>query len=96
MAWRRLYACVVYGAMVVDHENVVTSRLTRDIRLHLDLGTVRFTVSEGQIDAPQGSMMVVPPRAAHSFSNPSKTEEAEVYMTATPGMYNPISITSRR
>lgn len=30
-------------------------------------------------------MMVVPPRATHSFANTSETEEAEVYMTATPG-----------
>lgn len=29
--------------------------------------------------------MVVPPRATHSFANASETEEAEVYMTATPG-----------
>lgn len=50
-------------------------------------GTVRFTVLEGQIDAPQGSMMVAPPRAAQSFENASQTEEAEIYMTATPGMF---------
>lgn len=49
------------------------------------LGTVRFTVADGTLDAPQGSMMVVPPRAAHMFSNPSETEEAELYMTANPG-----------
>lgn len=30
-------------------------------------------------------MMVVPPRATHSFANTSETEEAEIYMTATPG-----------
>lgn len=29
--------------------------------------------------------MVAPPRATHSFENPSETEEAEIYMTATPG-----------
>lgn len=29
--------------------------------------------------------MVAPPRASHSFENASASEEAEVYMTATPG-----------
>lgn len=53
--------------------------------LMVRVGTLRFTTLDGQIDAPQGSMMVVPPRATHSFSNPSETEMAEVYMTATPG-----------
>ncbi|PSS03435.1 RmlC-like cupin domain-containing protein [Coniella lustricola] len=50
-------------------------------------GTVRFTVADGTVDAPQGSMMVVPPRAAHMLSNPSETEYAELYMTANPGYY---------
>ena len=31
--------------------------------------------------------MVVPPRAIHTFENASATEEAELYMTATPGYY---------
>lgn len=31
--------------------------------------------------------MVVPPRAIHTFENASKTEEAELYMTSTPGYY---------
>lgn len=31
--------------------------------------------------------MVVPPRAIHTFENASKTEDAELYMTATPGYY---------
>lgn len=34
-----------------------------------------------------GDLMVVPPRAIHTFENASKTEEAELYMTATPGHY---------
>ncbi|KAK7716144.1 hypothetical protein SLS64_003296 [Diaporthe eres] len=34
-----------------------------------------------------GDLMVVPPRAIHTFENASKTEEAELYMTATPGYY---------
>lgn len=29
--------------------------------------------------------MVVPPRAIHTFKNPSETEDAEFFMTATPG-----------
>ncbi|CCF38378.1 hypothetical protein CH063_09481 [Colletotrichum higginsianum] len=31
--------------------------------------------------------MVVPPRAIHTFSNPSETEPAEFFMTSTPGYY---------
>lgn len=34
-----------------------------------------------------GDLMVVPPRAIHTFENASGTEEAELYMTATPGYY---------
>lgn len=55
------------------------------------IGTVQFTIPEGTIDAPQGSMMVVPPRATHSFANASETEGAEVYMTATPGTLGSLS-----
>lgn len=29
--------------------------------------------------------MVVPPRAIHTFMNPSDEEDAEFFMTATPG-----------
>lgn len=29
--------------------------------------------------------MVVPPRAFHTFKNPSDEEDAEFFMTATPG-----------
>ncbi|KAG6361543.1 hypothetical protein INS49_009770 [Diaporthe citri] len=45
-------------------------------------GTVRFIVP-----VSPGDLMVVPPRAIHNFENASKTEEAELYMTATPGYY---------
>lgn len=34
-----------------------------------------------------GDLMVVPPRAIHTFENASGTEEAELYMTSTPGHY---------
>ncbi|KAM0508704.1 hypothetical protein ACHAP9_005750 [Verticillium nonalfalfae] len=47
-------------------------------------GTVRFSTPEGDTDLQAGELMVVPPRAVHTFSNPSVTEGAEFYMTATP------------
>lgn len=59
-------------------------------------GTVRFTTTQGTVDAPQGSMMVAPPRASHSFENASETEEAEIYMTATPGEFIASSTTQAR
>lgn len=34
-----------------------------------------------------GDLMVVPPRAIHTFENASGTEEAELYMTSTPGYH---------
>ncbi|RKU48620.1 hypothetical protein DL546_008861 [Coniochaeta pulveracea] len=48
-------------------------------------GTVRFVTPDGNLDAAQGELMVVPPRAIHTFENASATEEAEFFMTATPG-----------
>ena len=48
-------------------------------------GTVRFETPEGNVDAAEGQLMVVPPRAIHTFQNPSETEDAEFFMTATPG-----------
>ncbi|KAH8897108.1 RmlC-like cupin [Thozetella sp. PMI_491] len=50
-------------------------------------GTMRFVTPDGDIDASAGDMMMVPPRAIHTFKNPSETEECECYMTATPGYY---------
>ncbi|OLN85282.1 hypothetical protein CCHL11_04355 [Colletotrichum chlorophyti] len=47
-------------------------------------GTVRFTTPEGHLDADEGALMVVPPRAVHTFSNPSDTVAAELFMTSTP------------
>jgi mannose-6-phosphate isomerase-like protein (cupin superfamily) len=37
------------------------------------------------MDASEGDCMVVPPRAIHTFANPSETEDAEFFMTSTPG-----------
>nr|XP_036587103.1 cupin [Colletotrichum truncatum]KAF6797834.1 cupin [Colletotrichum truncatum] len=50
-------------------------------------GTVRFTTPEGHVDAEEGQLMVVPPRAIHTFSNPSDSVPAEFFMTSTPGYY---------
>ncbi|GKT46394.1 uncharacterized protein ColSpa_06575 [Colletotrichum spaethianum] len=47
-------------------------------------GTVRFKTPEGDVDAEEGQVMVVPPRAIHSFANASETEPAEFFMTSTP------------
>ncbi|KAL0941881.1 uncharacterized protein CTRU02_204644 [Colletotrichum truncatum] len=47
-------------------------------------GTVRFTTPEGHVDAEEGQLMVVPPRAIHTFSNPSDSVPAEFFMTSTP------------
>jgi mannose-6-phosphate isomerase-like protein (cupin superfamily) len=40
---------------------------------------------DGKVDASAGDLMTVPPRAVHTFENPSETEDCEVFMTATPG-----------
>ncbi|KAK3381392.1 RmlC-like cupin domain-containing protein [Podospora didyma] len=50
-------------------------------------GTMRFVTPDGDIDAAAGDLMTVPPRAVHTFKNPSETETCECYMTATPGHY---------
>lgn len=52
----------------------------------LGIGTIRFSTPEGNVDAEEGQLMVVPPRAIHTFSNPSETDPAEFFMTSTPGM----------
>jgi quercetin dioxygenase-like cupin family protein len=49
------------------------------------IGTVRFETPEGNIDGAEGDLIVVPPRAIHTFKNASETEDAEFFMTATPG-----------
>ncbi|KAK0629148.1 RmlC-like cupin domain-containing protein [Bombardia bombarda] len=50
-------------------------------------GTMRFVTPDGDIDASAGDLMTVPPRAVHTFKNPSETEDCECYMTATPAHY---------
>ncbi|KAI1079892.1 RmlC-like cupin domain-containing protein [Whalleya microplaca] len=50
-------------------------------------GTVTFATPEGDVSAGVGEMVVVPPRAVHTFRNASLEVEAEFYMTATPGYY---------
>ncbi|KAJ9151359.1 Cupin [Pleurostoma richardsiae] len=50
-------------------------------------GTVTFVTPDGDVDASKDDLMVVPPRAIHTFKNASSTEEAELFMTATPGYY---------
>lgn len=55
--------------------------------LHLS-GTVRFVTPEGDVDAAEGDLMVVPPRAIHTFKNASETEAAEFFMTSTPGKFS--------
>lgn len=52
-------------------------------------GTVRFRTPDGDLDAKEGELMVVPPRAIHTFANPSETEPAEFFMTSTPGTTSP-------
>ncbi|KAF9876208.1 hypothetical protein CkaCkLH20_06151 [Colletotrichum karsti] len=54
---------------------------------YISKGTVRFTTPDGDLDAKEGELMVVPPRAIHTFVNPSETEPAEFFMTSTPGYY---------
>jgi cupin superfamily acireductone dioxygenase involved in methionine salvage len=50
-------------------------------------GTVRFHIKDGKhIDAKVGDYIVVPPRAPHTFSNPTNTE-AKFFNTFTPAQY---------
>jgi quercetin dioxygenase-like cupin family protein len=49
-------------------------------------GTVRFTVGEQDHDAPAGTLVVVPPGAPHTFSNPS-AQPAVMLNTFTPDAY---------
>ena len=51
----------------------------------MGIGTVRFETPDGVIDAKAGELMVVPPTAVHTFLNASEDEDAEFFMTATPG-----------
>ncbi|KAM4065035.1 cupin domain-containing protein [Hirsutella rhossiliensis] len=50
-------------------------------------GTLRFHGLRGEtVDAKQGDYIVVPPRCAHTFSNPFD-EEAKFFNTYTPAFY---------
>lgn len=50
-------------------------------------GTVRFHAKDGKhIDARVGDYVVVPPRAPHTFSNPTG-EQAKFFNTFTPAFY---------
>jgi mannose-6-phosphate isomerase-like protein (cupin superfamily) len=49
-------------------------------------GTARFTVGETVYDAPAGTLVMVPPGAAHTFANPGD-EQAIILNTFTPDLY---------
>ena len=49
-------------------------------------GTVRFTVGETDYDASAGTLVMVPPGAAHTFANLSD-EPAVMLSTFTPDLY---------
>ncbi|KAK8038009.1 hypothetical protein PG994_014776 [Apiospora phragmitis] len=48
-------------------------------------GSVTFVTPDGDVVCGTGEMVTVPPRAVHTFKNASDTEDAEFFMTATPG-----------
>ncbi|KAI1861690.1 uncharacterized protein JN550_010760 [Neoarthrinium moseri] len=50
-------------------------------------GRVAFVTPDGEVEVGTGELLTVPPRAIHTFKNASKTEDAEFFMTATPGYY---------
>lgn len=49
-------------------------------------GTPRFTVGEREYDAPQGTLVVVPPGAPHTFANPAD-EPVAFLATFTPDLF---------
>jgi mannose-6-phosphate isomerase-like protein (cupin superfamily) len=49
-------------------------------------GHARFTVGDAHHDAPAGSLVMVPPRAPHTFGNPG-TEPCVIVNTFTPDFY---------
>ncbi|RSS79481.1 cupin domain-containing protein [Streptomyces sp. WAC06614] len=49
-------------------------------------GSVRFTVASGHVDAPAGTLVMVPPGAAHSFANVTD-HPAVMLSTFTPDLY---------
>lgn len=48
-------------------------------------GSVTFVTPDGDVVCGTGEMVTVPPRAVHTFKNASDAEDAEFFMTATPG-----------
>lgn len=48
-----------------------------------------FVTPDAEVTASAGDLMTVPPGAIHTFKNASETEDAECYMTATPGAITP-------
>jgi mannose-6-phosphate isomerase-like protein (cupin superfamily) len=49
-------------------------------------GTVRFTVDERTYDAARGTLVVVPPGAAHTFANPGD-EQGVFLATFSPDLF---------
>jgi mannose-6-phosphate isomerase-like protein (cupin superfamily) len=49
-------------------------------------GTARFTVGDTSYDAPAGTLVMVPPGAPHTFSNPGDTPVISLN-TFTPDLY---------
>ncbi len=49
-------------------------------------GTVRFTVGDGDHDAPAGTLVMVPPGAPHTFANITD-QPAVMLSTFTPDLY---------
>lgn len=64
-----------------------TNLIQHDETFLVTQGTVRFHVKDGKtIDAKLGDYVVIPPRCAHTFSNPFD-EEAKFFNTFTPAQY---------
>jgi quercetin dioxygenase-like cupin family protein len=49
-------------------------------------GQAQFTVGDTTYDAPQGTLVMIPPGAPHTFANPSD-EPAVLLNTFTPDLY---------
>ncbi|KAK0739146.1 hypothetical protein B0T21DRAFT_362049 [Apiosordaria backusii] len=63
------------------------NRVFHDELFFVIRGKIVFVTPEGEVEAKVGDLMTVPPGAVHTFRNGSDGEEAECYMTATPGYY---------
>lgn len=49
-------------------------------------GTARFTIGKTEYDAPQGTLVMVPPAVPHTFANPGD-QPAVLLNTFTPDLY---------